>query len=120
MTLITYCNAIKQQDFATAYSQVSSSVKSQRTEAQFASSMQQFLKAGGSSLARCSVSNVASSGANAAGTITFTSTSGKIAVIDFVLVDENGLWRLESEQPRVFNGKATPAASPTSTTNSGD
>jgi len=101
IVLDSYCNAVKQQDYATAYAFVSNDVKVQETEGQYATKTKRFGLAGGKGVASCSVSNIVNGGAQAAGTITYTSVQKKVAIVDYVLVEESGIWKLDSEQPRL-------------------
>lgn len=107
-SLTTYCKAIQSQDFATAYGLVASDVKVQETEAQFADASKRFVQDGGGAIKSCSVANVSSSGNGAAGTVTYVSSTGRIATIDYTLTDESGIWRLESQMP---HGTSVPSNS---------
>jgi limonene-1,2-epoxide hydrolase len=109
-TLTTYCNALMKRDYPMAYTQVSNDVKAQESEKQFATRTDAFMKAGGGGIASCVVSNVINSGGSATGTLTFTSSSKRTAIIDFVLSLESGSWKLVSEQPRRYGAQPTAPA----------
>lgn len=68
LTLTTFCNALKAQDYDTAYSELSSALKSQHPEAQFASDF--------NGLA-CTYSGVSESGDSATASVRFGSVSGQ-------------------------------------------
>ena len=106
IVLNRYCDALKRQDYTTAYSFVSNDVKVQETLQQYSIKTKRFALAGGKGIASCTISNIVNGGAQAAGTITYTSMQGKVATVDYVLVEESGIWKLDSEQPRL-PGKST-------------
>jgi len=89
-TLLTYCSALKTQDYQTAYSQLSSSAQGQETEAQFAANFNSI------KVAECAVSNVNDTAGTAM--ITYTLGDGRTAVLYYTLVDENAAWKINSEQ----------------------
>lgn len=89
-TLLTYCSALKTQDYQTAYNQLSTAVQSQETEAQFATNFN------GITLTECKVSNVNDSAGT--GSITYTVARGGTGTFDYTLVDENNTWKLNSEK----------------------
>ncbi len=92
-TLLTYCSALKAQDYQTAYDQLSSSQHSQQSEAQFAANFN------GIKLTECTVSNVNDTAGT--GTITYSISSGTSTVqvvLDYTLVKENGSWKINNEQ----------------------
>ena len=92
-TLLTYCSALQAQDYQTAYDQLSSSAKSQETEAQFAANFKSV------KLTACTVSNVNDTAGT--GTITYGVSNGNSTVqvvLDYTLVKENGSWKINSEQ----------------------
>ena len=91
-TLLDYCGALLTQDYQTAYNQLSSTAQSQETEAQFAATF------AGVQLKDCAVSNVNNTAGT--GTITYTATSGTTAVADYTLVQENGVWKIDTEKVR--------------------
>ena len=85
-TLFLYCAGLVAGDFQTAYNQLSSTVQSQVSESQFASSTPQ--------LTDCAISNVD----NAAGSATITGTNSKSTMLSFdlALVQESGTWKISS------------------------
>lgn len=92
-TLLTYCSALKSQDYQTAYDQLSSSQHSQQSEAQFVANFN------GIKVTECTVSNVNDTAGT--GTITYTLSNGSATaqvVLDYTLVKENGSWKINSEQ----------------------
>jgi hypothetical protein len=89
-TLLTYCSALKTQDYQTAYSQLSSSAQSQETEAQFAANFNSI------KVTECAVSNVNDTAGTAM--ITYTLGDGRTAVLYYTLVNENAAWKINSEQ----------------------
>jgi len=89
-TLLTYCSALKTQDYQTAYSQLSSSAQGQETEAQFAANFNSI------KVTECAVSNVNDTAGTAM--ITYTLGDGRTAVLYYILVDENAAWKINSEQ----------------------
>ena len=91
-TLLTYCSALKSQDYPTAYDQLSRAVQSQETEAQFAANFN------GITLTECKVSNVNDSAGT--GSITYTVAHGGTGTFDYTLVDENSTWKINSEKQR--------------------
>lgn len=89
-TLLTYCSALKTQDYQTAYSQLSSSAQGQETEAQFAANFNSI------KVTECAVSNVNDTAGTAM--ITYTLGDGRTAVLYYTLVNENAAWKINSEQ----------------------
>jgi hypothetical protein len=92
-TLLTYCSALKSQDYQTAYNQLSSSQQSQQSEAQFAANFN------GIKVTECTVSNVNDTAGT--GTLTYTLSNGSNTaqvVFDYTLVKENGVWKISTEQ----------------------
>jgi hypothetical protein len=92
-TLLTYCGALKSQDYQAAYDQLSSSQHHQQSEAQFAANFN------GIKVTDCTVTNVNDTAGT--GTIHYTLSNGsKTAqiVLDYTLVKENGIWKINTEQ----------------------
>jgi len=93
MTLMTFCHALKNGDYQTAYNQLAGDVKNQLSEAAYeTANRQQVTQAGG--IANCTVSNVGQSGPLAIGTITFILGNGQSSNTDYSLVNESGFWRI--------------------------
>ena len=92
LTLLTYCGSLKHGNYPTAYNQLSSSLQSQVTEAQFASAFST------GKVTDCTVTNV--DDAAGTGTISFTYANGSTRVFDFVLINENGTWKIQKGQAR--------------------
>jgi limonene-1,2-epoxide hydrolase len=92
VTLNTYCNALKQQDYQTAYNQLSSDNQSRTKEADFANGFS------ADKVTDCSVSNVDDNAGT--GTISYTLADGKTGTADYTLVQENGIWKLKTEKFR--------------------
>ncbi|HVB22236.1 MAG TPA: FHA domain-containing protein [Ktedonobacteraceae bacterium] len=89
-TLLTYCNALKTQDYQTAYAQLSSAAQSQETESQFAANFST------ATVSDCKVSNVNDTAGT--GTITYTLSNGNTGPLDYTLVNESGTWKINSEK----------------------
>ena len=97
-TLTTFCNALKSQDYQTAYDQLSTGLKNQFTESQFAAA---FSNNGGSgNVTNCSVSNTSDNGTTGNGTITYTFANGSTVIDDYRLVDESGEWKINNQTTR--------------------
>ena len=89
-TLLTYCGALKSQDYQTAYAQLSSRAQSQETEAQFAANFSS------TTVSDCKVSNVNDTAGT--GSITYTLSNGNSGTLYYTLVNESGTWKINSEQ----------------------
>jgi stress response protein SCP2 len=92
-TLLTYCTSLKNQDYQTAYDQLSNSQHSQQTEAQFVANFN------GIKVTDCKVTNVNDTAGT--GTINYTLSNGRSTVqivLDYTLVKENGTWKINTEQ----------------------
>lgn len=89
-TLLTYCSALKSQDYQTAYNQLSSSAQSQETEAQFAANFKSV------TVNDCTVSNVNDTAGT--GQITYTLNGTNVGAFDYTLVNENNTWKINSEK----------------------
>ncbi len=89
-TLLTYCDALKSQDYQTAYAQLSSTAQSQETEAQFAANFS------GVTVSGCKVSNMNDTAGT--GSITYTLSNGNTGTFDYTLVNESGTWKINSEK----------------------
>lgn len=99
--LTNYCNAIVKGDYQTAYNQLASSLKSQESEADFASFEQTSIaQVNGISVTGCSVSNVSDNGSTGGGTVTY-SYSADLAPksLYYTLTNENGAWKITREGP---------------------
>jgi FHA domain len=88
LTLANFCGALKAGDYQTAYNQLSSAQQSGATEAQFAASLRPNM------VTACTVSNVNDTAGT--GTISYTFANGATSVIDYVLINENGTWKINS------------------------
>jgi energy-converting hydrogenase Eha subunit F len=92
LTLSTFCNALKMGDYQSAYSELSSTLKSQHPEAQFESDF------GG---VTCSYSKIAVSGIDAAANATFTVNTGVSSNGAFMLSEDhssNNDWKISGIQ----------------------
>ena len=92
MTLTTFCNALQNKDYPTAYTQLSSGIKKQHAEAQFETDFVGL---------KCSYSNIAPSGSAASATLTFTNASGQTANAKVSLIQDgesNNNWKVNSIQ----------------------
>ncbi len=95
-TLNAFCNALKSGDYQTAYNQLSSGLQSRVNESQFAAAASTNGTLG--KVTDCTVSNVNDSAGT--GTISYTVASGQSVVADYILIKENGIWKINSQQPR--------------------
>ena len=88
-TLNAFCISLKSADYQTAYNQLSSNLQRQvGTEAQFAQSFNTV------KITDCTVSTVYDSAGT--GTTSYTFSNGQTQVFDYVLVMENGTWKINS------------------------
>ena len=95
-TLTTYCNALKSQDYQTAYAQLASGMKNQLKESDFAYSWQQ--KKVSSCTVDTSAANVAScTSTSCSGSITFFFSDGSSGSDQYQLIQENGQWKIQSQ-----------------------
>jgi len=91
-TLATYCDALKNGDYPTAYNQLSTRAMNSLSEAQFAQEWQAL--GGGRAMTERKVQE---QGSTATATVTFTLGNGRTALATIQLVDENGVWRVDAE-----------------------
>jgi limonene-1,2-epoxide hydrolase len=89
-TLLTYCDALKTQDYQTAYAQLSSTAQSQETESQFAANFST------ATVSDCKVSNMNDTAGT--GSITYTLSNGNTGPLAYTLVNESGTWKISSEK----------------------
>lgn len=89
-TLLTYCSALEQQDYQTAYDQLSSAAQSQESEAQFAANFDSV------TITDCTPSNVNDTAGT--GSLTYTFSGGQTAIFDYTLVQEQGVWKIDTEK----------------------
>jgi Tfp pilus assembly protein PilW len=89
-TLLAYCGALKNQDYQTAYNQLSTSAQAQETEAQFAANFKSV------TVNDCTVSNVNDTAGT--GQISYTLNGTSVGAFDYTLVDENNTWKINSEK----------------------
>jgi hypothetical protein len=91
VTLNSYCNALKQQDYQTAYDQLSQDQQSQQSKAQFVANF-----------SKATVSDCTASADDNAGTgsIDYTFSDGQKATADYTLVQENSAWKIKTEKAR--------------------
>jgi limonene-1,2-epoxide hydrolase len=93
-TLYAFCNDLKKEDYQGAYNQLASIVQSQVSEQDFANTNRKS-NATVKGITKCSVSNVVESGSTATGTINFTLGNGQSGPAVYILVIENGVWKIE-------------------------
>jgi hypothetical protein len=86
-TLDTFCNAIKNKDYQTAYNQLSSFRQTQISEADFANFF--------SSASSCSYSTPNQNGTTATTNLTFFTTSGSLTGATN-MVEDNGDWKIDA------------------------
>ena len=89
-TLLAYCGALKNQDYQTAYDQLSTSAQAQETEAQFAANFKS------ATVNDCTVSNVNDTAGT--GQISYTLNGSNVGAFDYTLVDQNNTWKINSEK----------------------
>src|SRR2546421_340725 len=96
-TLNAFCTALKGADYQTAYNQLSSGLQSKvGSEGVFAAG---YASNGGlGKITNCTVTTV-NDGAGT-GTINYSLANGVSLVADYTLVNENGTWKIKSEQVR--------------------
>lgn len=95
-TLTTYCDALKSQDYQTAYAQLASGMKNQLKESDFAYSWQQ--KKVSSCTVDTSAANAAScTNTSCSGSITFFFSDGSSGSDQYQLIQENGQWKIQSQ-----------------------
>jgi pSer/pThr/pTyr-binding forkhead associated (FHA) protein/limonene-1,2-epoxide hydrolase len=93
MTLTAFCNALRNKDYPTAYTQLSSGIKKLHAEAQFETDFTGLT---------CSYNTVSPpSGSTASATVTFSNLSGQTAKSTVSLIqdgDSNNNWKINSIQ----------------------
>lgn len=98
-TLNAFCNALKGGDYKTAYNQLSSGLQAKfGSEAQFAAGYSS--NGGLGKITGCTVSNVDDSAGT--GTLSYSLSGGSSSslVVDYTLIDENGVSRINAQNPR--------------------
>jgi hypothetical protein len=95
-TLTDYCNDLKNKDYASAYNELSTSIKNQLTESQFASLEDNSVRPLGG-VSSCSVENVNDDGSTGTGTISYNFGNGRSGPIPYRLTNENGTWKITHE-----------------------
>ncbi len=93
VTLNTYCYALTNKDYQTAYDQFSSFIKSQVTESDYETNESQGESSVGG-ISKCTVSDVSESGTSATGTITFFAGNGQSGASHYTLTNESGFWKI--------------------------
>src|SRR5439155_710420 len=91
-TLDTFCNALQNKDYPTAYAQLTSGIKRLHAEAQFETDFAGLT---------CSYSNISSSGSTTSATMMFKSSSGQTISAKVALIqdgDSNNNWKINSIQ----------------------
>jgi hypothetical protein len=91
-TVTTYYSALVQNDFQTAYNQLSTALQSHLSEQQFASI---WLNQGG--VKAWTLVSTQEGGSTANATVTVTFGNGQIRLATIALVNENGTWKINSE-----------------------
>ncbi len=95
-TVQTYCNALKNKDAPTAYSQLSQRTQRQISAQQFAQFIQ--LIPAASNISSCSTNNVQITGSTATADVTSTTGNGKTQTGHAKFVMENGAWKIDTGQ----------------------
>jgi pSer/pThr/pTyr-binding forkhead associated (FHA) protein/limonene-1,2-epoxide hydrolase len=92
MTLTTFCNALRNKDLPTAYSQLTTGIKRQHAEAQFETDFAGLT---------CSYANISPSGSTQSATLTFKSAAGQTATAKVSLIQDgesSNSWKINSIQ----------------------
>src|SRR5258708_35558692 len=99
-SLMDFCNAVKSQDYQTAYNQLSKSAQSQTTEQQFASQLQQTLTTH-HGLKNCTISGIQKNDNDntATGKLTYIFGDNKTASYFESLIMEDLVWKINSSNP---------------------
>ena len=96
-TLTIFCNALEARDYATQYDQLSNTLQSQASEAEYAAQVEQTDKRMGN-VTGCTLSNVSQGDSSATATLTLTRSNGTTVNELYTLIKENGLWKIDSFQ----------------------
>jgi len=91
-TLTAYCDGIKSGNYQTAYNQLSQRAQSVESESQFASAF----TSTSVRITGCSVSNAGDNGTLGTGSIAFVTNSGVNGTDDYQLIQESGVWKINS------------------------
>lgn len=94
-TLTQYCNDFKSGDFNSAYDLLSSNAQSTVSRSQYVATEQGVNRAGG--VTNCSITSVSESDSSATGSIVYTFGDGQTLTAKYALVDQNGTWKISSE-----------------------
>jgi hypothetical protein len=98
-TLQMACDALKSQDYQTAYNLYTTDLQRQiGPEAQYAVSVQQSNSSKGG-IANCVVSGVTEQGSSASGTVVIRFGNGSTVTDTVQLIDENGTWKISGDNP---------------------
>jgi hypothetical protein len=89
-TLATYCTALQQDDYTTAYSQFSSTLQSKMSESQMASFFP--------GVASCTYGSLTMSAKGATAIVTTPRLLGKVKVKVTLIQDKNADWKIDSFQ----------------------
>jgi pSer/pThr/pTyr-binding forkhead associated (FHA) protein len=89
ITLDAFCNAIKTRDYQTVYNQLSSRVRGQNSEPEFANGLAQ------SGIATCTHGPPIVSNNTATGTMTFFNSTGQRAQYIVTLIKEGNIWKID-------------------------
>lgn len=96
-TLTAFCNDLKNNDYPSAYQQMSNTFQRTTSENKFAASLKgQFALGGG--LKNCQSNNIATSGTTGTAILTFTVNNGLIPPQNrnSTLVTDSGVWKIDS------------------------
>lgn len=97
ITLTTYCHALKNKNYQTAYDQLSNSLRSQLSEVVYETNESQGDRSVGG-ISNCTVSNVNEGDSSATGTITFLAGNGQTGIDHYTLTNESGIWKISGVQ----------------------
>jgi FHA domain len=95
-TLTDYCNDLKNKDFQSAYGELSSTVQSQVTEAQY-TSVENTSITPLRGVSSCNVHDVNDNGSTGTGIVTYTFGNGQSGPVPYTLASENSTWKITRE-----------------------
>lgn len=96
-TLTIFCDALKTRDYVTQYDQLSRTLQSQASEAEYASQVEHTDNQVGG-VTDCALSNVSQGNSSATATLILTRGNGTTVDELYTLIKENGLWKIDSIQ----------------------
>lgn len=101
-TMTTFCTALQNNDYPTAYKQLSSNAQQRETEQQFASGLRSgFNRVGGLSACTAQPATINGNSASSMMQWTFNTFAGQAVPVPTQLISENGIWKIDSAKPQV-------------------